>query len=257
MNISDQEDKKILQVILDIGVAMTKCGAENSRVEDSLYRMCKSYGFARYDIFALPSNIQATIETFNGDIHTQIRHIENTSNDFYRLDYLNNLSRKACAETPCSEDLQLMLDEVLAKTCRIPAMRYFASMLGAAGFCVFFKGSLIDAAVAALVAILVTFIGDRVEQHESNTMIYNFIVSMIAEIAIILLVAMGIGDHAGRITTGIVMLVVSGLGITNGIRDLLHKDVVSGIINMTVAFLGAAGIAAGIALPIMLLRGVI
>ena len=52
---------KILQGILDIGEAMLQSGAENFRLEDSLYRMCKSYGFTRYDVFVIPSNIQITV----------------------------------------------------------------------------------------------------------------------------------------------------------------------------------------------------
>ncbi len=53
--------KKIVQGILDIGEAMLVNGAENFRLEDSLYRMCKSYGFVRYDVFVIPSNIQITV----------------------------------------------------------------------------------------------------------------------------------------------------------------------------------------------------
>ena len=87
---------KILQGILDIGEAMLQSGAENFRLEDSLYRMCKSYGFTRYDVFVIPSNIQITVETPEGDIITQIRHIESTDINFDRLDYLNNLSRYVC-----------------------------------------------------------------------------------------------------------------------------------------------------------------
>ena len=54
---------KIVQNILDVGEALLKSGAENFRLEDSLYRMCRSYGFKRYDVYAVPSNIQITVET--------------------------------------------------------------------------------------------------------------------------------------------------------------------------------------------------
>ena len=48
------------------------------RVEDSLYRMYKSYGFMTYDVYVIPSNIQVTVESPEGEILTQIRHIEST-----------------------------------------------------------------------------------------------------------------------------------------------------------------------------------
>lgn len=49
--------ERIVQGILDIGEAMIRCGAENFRLQDSLYRICRSYGFVKYDIFVIPSNI--------------------------------------------------------------------------------------------------------------------------------------------------------------------------------------------------------
>ena len=85
--------ERIIQSILDIGEEMLKCGAENFRIDDSLYRMCESYGFKRFDIFVIPSNIQITVETPEGEIITQIRHIESADIDYDKLDYLNNLSR--------------------------------------------------------------------------------------------------------------------------------------------------------------------
>lgn len=92
--------KRILEGILDIGEAMLCSGAENFRLDDTLYRMCKSYGFKRYDVFAIPSNIQITVETPEGEILTQIRHIESTGINYDRLDYLNNLARYVCKNTP-------------------------------------------------------------------------------------------------------------------------------------------------------------
>ena len=65
--------QRLLQGILDIGEAMLMSGAENFRIDDSLYRICKSYGFVKYDVFVIPSNIQITVETPDGEILTQIR----------------------------------------------------------------------------------------------------------------------------------------------------------------------------------------
>ena len=77
------------------------------------------------------------------------------------------------------------------------------------------------------------------------------------ETFIILAVTFGLGDHVNYITIGVVMLLISGIGFTNGIRDLLHRDTLSGIVNIWNSVLGATGIALGIALPILLLKGVL
>ena len=67
----------------------------------------------------------------------------------------------------------------------------------------------------------------------------------------------GLAHHVGSITTGVVMLLVSALGTTNGIRDMLHRDILSGILNVTNSILGATGIAAGIVVSLMIFKGII
>ena len=247
---------KILQGILDIGEAMLQSGSENFRLEDSLYRMCKSYGFTRYDVFVIPSNIQITVETPEGDIITQIRHIESTDINFDRLDYLNNLSRYVCQNKPDEKKLREKYLEVMNREEQHPAVKYFAGVMGGTGFAVFFGCGFMDAIVAVIVSLMIVVVGEWLSKRESNLMVYNMILSFLSEVIIILLVRLGIGSHAEWIMIGIVMLLISGLGVTNGIRDLLQRDFISGSLNIMNAFLGAAGIAFGIALAMLLLDGV-
>ena len=253
----DVDYRKILELILDIGEEMLNSGAEIDRVEDSLYRLCRSYGFVSRDCWVISSNIQITAETADGDIYTQIRHVKGGEMNFDRLDYLNNLSRKVCAGTPDAPELRRMLDEVLARPGQPRWLHYIAGVLGGAGFAVFFNCDLVDGIVAVLASVIIVALGDWLGRIENNPLIFNAIISFIVEIFIILAVRLGIGHHAGNITVGVVMLLISGIGFTNGIINLLHKDTLSGVINMSKALLGATGIAIGIALPILIAKGVL
>lgn len=250
------KDKKLVQTILDIGAAMMKCGAECSRVEDSLFRMCKSYGFERYDIFALPSNIQVTIEINEGNIHTQIRNIEHISNDFRTLDKLNGLSRYACANKPDELELNNRFEDIMNNSSDRIIFRYLGGVMGGSAFTVFFGGGMFDAIAAAIVSFLIIFLSSRFSEDKSNPMIYNFGLSFISEVLIIILSALKIARNPDSVTIGIVMLMVSGIGVINGMRDMINKDIMSGMINVVNAVLGAAGIASGIAIPILLIKGV-
>ena len=87
-------------------------------------------------------------------------------------------------------------------------------------------------------------------------MAYNMILSFLSEVIIILAVRMGLGSHPERIMIGIVMLLISGLSTTNGIREVLQRDFISGTLNIMNSMLGAAGIAFGTALAMLLLNGV-
>lgn len=245
---------KIVQGILDIGESMLISGAENYRIEDSLYRMCRSYGFVKYDVFVIPSNIQITVETENGDIITQVRHIENADIDFDQLDYMNNLCRYVCSHTPDEEELQKKYQEVKNRPPQHPAAKYFAGIMGGTGFAVFFGCNFKDAIVAVIVSLMIVVVGKWLEKREGNLFVYNTILSFLSEVIIVLSVRNGFADHPERIMIGIVMLLISGLSTTNGIREILQKDYISGFINIMNSILGAAGIAVGTALAMLVLN---
>ena len=247
---------KILQGILDIGEAMLFSGAEVNRVEDSMYRMCHPYGFVRCDVFTMVTNLQATIETKDGEIITQIRHVWKSDTNYDRLDYLNNLSRYVVAHKPGAEELHHRYLEVMERQPQPVWQRYLGGIMGGAGFSVFFGCNLMDTIVAVIASFFVVLLGRKIAKYEGNPFVYNFVISFLVELGIILSVHLGIGDHSGRITIGVVMLLISGLGTTNGIRDLLHKDIVSGFMNILDSILGAGAIAMGIAFAIVILKGV-
>ncbi len=248
---------QILKSLLDIGEAMMNSGAEVIRVEDTMYRLCSAYGFKKSNCWVISSNIQATVESPDGEIITQIRHVPAGEMNFDRLDYLNNLSRYVCANTPDAVELKAKLQEVLNRAPQPKWKHYVAGIMGGAGFAVFFNTNVMDTIVAIIASIMIVALGDVLGKYERNPLVYNAIISFLVEIFIILAVALGFGEHINYITVGVVMLLISGIGFTNGIRDLLHRDTLSGIVNVWNSILGATGIAIGIALPLLLMKGVI
>ena len=159
---------RIVQEVLDIGEAMAQSGAECFRLQDSLYRILKSYGFVRYDVFAIPSNIQITVETPDGEIITQIRHIEMSEMNLDRLDYLNNLSRYICKNHPDEKELREKYLEVMNRKEQPKALRYLAGVMGGTGFAVFFGCGFLDAIVACIVSFLIVAIGGWLGKREKN-----------------------------------------------------------------------------------------
>ena len=99
------EYELLLKRILDLGAEMIRSGAETHRVEDSLYRVCESNAFSDCNIWVIPSNIQATVVTPSGECLSQIRHIRRSGVDFLKLDALNALCRRVCAERPSAAAL--------------------------------------------------------------------------------------------------------------------------------------------------------
>ncbi len=246
--------EKLLGLMLDVGVLLIRSGGETHRVVDTLYRIAGSYGFRNINFWVVPSNIQATITAPDGKRYTQIRNIRGSGMDFDRLAKLNSLSRWACAEKPSTEALEERLQQIQAD----PPQKTWVSLLSYAlagwGFSLYFGANLQDSLVALAAAFIVAAMIRLLSAHEGNPLVLNFLICFVVEMFIITAVHFGFGEHMGLITIGVVMLVISGLGTTNGLRDLVHLDTLSGVMNITTAFIGAIGISLGIAVPLFVLR---
>ena len=69
---AEEQANERLYKVLDIGQAMLQSGAEVSRVEDSLRRICLAYGAERADVFTITSNIMVTMYSRQYGALTQI-----------------------------------------------------------------------------------------------------------------------------------------------------------------------------------------
>ncbi|MGF6375657.1 uncharacterized membrane protein YjjP (DUF1212 family) [Clostridiales Family XIII bacterium PM5-7] len=248
---------KTLQVILDIGEEMMVCGAEVSRVEDSIFRMCKSYGADRINVFIITSNIQVTMEAPDGRILTHIRRITRYSANFDRLDYLNDLSRYVCQHTPDYLAMEGKLEEVLARPDQGKALKFIASILVAGSFTMFFGGTWRDGVAASIMGMAIVLMELFLLSREKNQIVYHFVVSVAAGAVALLMVKLGLGQNADMIMIGGIMLLIPGIAMTNSIRDMLIGDIASGMLRLSNAILIAAAIAGGFAVAILILGGVL
>lgn len=248
------EEKELLNTILDLGAALLQNGADTHKTEKNLYRVCKGYHFTNANIWVVPSNIQASVTTPEGEDLTMIRHVRDRGTNYARLAKLNNLAREI-SEAPLKPDeLREAFETILSSKPEPARILYLAAVLGSGGFGIFFGCDFKDALAAALSGLVVSIIGRKLTTFEKNPLVYNFTLSLIAELIILLFVRIGLGAHIGRITIGVVMLLISGIGFTTGIKDLMHLDTLSGMMKITESFLGAIGIAIGIGLPLYLFR---
>lgn len=251
------EYDRILQSILDIGEEMIVAGAEVSRVENSIYRMCEAYGADRINVFIIISNIQVTLEAPDGRILTQIRQVVRNEVNFDRLDYLNDLSRKICAEKPDAEKMQEMFAAVMNRPQQSHLLKFLGAVLVSGGFTIFFGGNGQDCIAAAIVGVVIILSEVFLARREKNQIVYHFVTSAAAGIAAILLVRIGLGYNADKIMIGGIMLLIPGIAMTNAMRDMLIGDLASGMLRLTNAILVAAAIAGGFAFAIIVLGGVL
>ncbi len=245
----------ILCKALDIGENILRYGGEPHRIEDTINRICTAYGAVHTDVFALPSLIMAGVRMADGTTSSQVRRIYKTANNMYRLDMLNDISRKICSGDMALDEVEEHIEK--AKTTK-PFSKYLiliGGMLAAGGFAIFFGGTLFDGLAAAIAGFVVSVLNMHKIKF-GNQMLYTVAVSFIGAITALTIVKLGIGNNTDMVMIGTIMLLIPGLAFGNAVRDLLFGDTVSGIIQFVQALLIAVMVAFGFIVAIIVFGGV-
>ena len=238
---------------LNIGEEMLRSGAEISRVEDSIRRICKAYGAERVEVFVITTNIVVTVYSPVFGAVTQTRRIVSTRYDLHRLTRLNSLSRRICNSMPTFDEVERQLDDICSRTpdlserAKIPVYALISL-----SFTLFFGGTALDAAASAMIGVFLKCMEHVSRFLELPPMVaavfWSFCGGLLANTA----VALGLGDSAGMISIGNIMLLIPGMQLTNSIRDIFSGDTLSALLGFCNAFLLAALIALGFALPTLI-----
>lgn len=249
-----KEADKLVYYALEIGEQMLLCGAEVNRVEDSITRICKSYGIKRVDVLTITASIVVTIYDNNFGSITQTRRIQGQSTHLKKLDSLNHLSRTICDKLPDFSYIENELD-IIDKIERYPFfIQVCTYALISGSFSLFFGGNYKDMIVSAFIGVFLKYVESLFRKFQ----IYNFFVIIICStfggFMAYLSVYLGLGTHADKISIGNIMLLIPGIPLTNAIRDMFQGDTISGLLRFCEALLLAICVAAGFAASAVFIR---
>ncbi len=235
----------LLDLVAELGYNLAMAGAETFRIEDSINRILSAYGIES-EVFAIPNCMTVSIRTADGKSVTRMRRIGYHGNDLDSVERYNSLSRRICAEKPAPAVAIQWLKETSASRIKYRLPFYLlGNILGAAGFSIFFGGSLIDALCAGLCGTLLGLADRFLEKFKTNqffrTIATAFIMTMVAYITGVI----GIADNTDAVIIGTLMILVPGLIFTNAMRDIIFGDTNSGINRIVQVILIAAAIALG------------
>lgn len=245
-------DPDVLPRMLDLGRAMLVAGADVHLVEGSIERMGRAYGATHVDALVITSSIFVTLTLPDGSEQTRTRRVDTTGEtDFDKLERLNTLVTRCCAQPIPASDLKAEIEEICAK----PFPRehlYLGGVISAGSFAVFFGGSWIDGGVAALFAVLICLMIERLKPLCPNNIVFNYLASLIVGLGIggCSYLIPGLDYH--MVMIGDIMLLIPGVMMTNSVRDLLSGDTISGSMRFTESALWACALALGFMTAILL-----
>ena len=256
---TEREQRLIVSRALDVGERMLLCGGEVSRVEDTIYRILKSYGASRVEVFTILSFISLTAVFDAEQVYTENRRVSIVaySNDFARLEQLNSLSREICQTTPGLDELT----ERLAAIDLPPRKKQFRELFAMVGyllsggaFALFFGGSPLDALGAGVCCLAVWFLNWFFRRSALQRLFHAFLISFIAGALCYLVILLGLGEHPGQLMMAVIMVLIPGIAMTNAMREMLISDTISGILRLVESLLIASAVAFGFALAMFVFK---
>ena len=249
-------EQLLIKNIAEIGKLLLKNGAEIYRVEESLERMCQSYGFQDIGVFALPTYFTMSV-TFQDGTNTSLtkRTLQNRTN-LDAVCTLNDLVRKICNETPTNDFIEQQIKAINSLHPIMPLV-FLGYGLGAGGYAIFFGGGLHEGIIAGIIGFLMYFFVWINEILGINSLMRTTLTSMFLTILAILFYHFHLIYNLDATIIGCLMILTPGIAITNSLRDIIDGNYVSGQARLVEAFFIATAIALGVGLIRILLKGLI
>ena len=245
-------ERLLLEAVTTLGYRLAMSGAETFRVEESIIRVLKTYGY-QAEAFAIPNCLIVSIITESGNPMTRMRRIGPHGNDLDAVEKYANLSRSICSLAPTPEEIMSMIQYV------DDHRRYYGLLmqilgffLSGFGFCFTFGGSFPDALGAGMCGLIVLCV-DKVMDKLNSTQFFRTIIGAFCMTLFAYFIHhQGVGQNVDATIIGALMLLVPGLLFTNAMRDVMYGDTNSGLNRVVLVLLIAVAIALGAAAALKL-----
>lgn len=233
-----------------------ECGGETYRAEETVERMCRGLKVPQVDALALPTGMMLTLTLEDDSSLSRIVRVHNRTIDLTRIDECNCVSRQVAAGKLSAREALDKLREIHRPR---PERRWLligASALSAAGFTVMLGGLWIDFFVSFFCGAAVQFVLPPLGKRRVPALLSGLIAGALTTLLALMGSLLLTGVHVESIISGAIMPLLPGLATTNGIRDTLRGDLVSGGARIVEALLCAIMLAAGIGLMLSMWGGI-
>ena len=242
--------EQALNVALNIGKVLLKSGAETSRVEDTIARFCRSFGYHDVNVFATPTMIIIGDETAaNASLMCRIRY---RSNNLSNVKAVNDFSYGLRPEAFDYEEAMAVLQHLLVQ--QPPYGKWtvcLASALCSAAFASMLGGNSHDFCAAFVTGGLAMTLLCQLTSYSLGAFWENTVAGAAIGSLAILCCSISVQCTRTNIIVGSLMPFLPGLAFTNGLRDYLSGDLISGNSRIAEALLFAVSIAFGLALTLL------
>lgn len=236
----DEPTRKV-EALCTAAQIVLESGGETYRVEETVLHMAKGLGIEDVNVVAFPTSI--FVETCG---HACVRRVSRRGTNMRRLVMVNDVSRRAAqGEMPLGE-----LERALYAISRAPGRPQSVMILACALACGAFSlpagGGLGTFLVAFVIGALIQAIQPLFSRMTMGALFGNFAGGMLTAVIARAAALLAPYGEVNAVIVGGIMPLLSGLLMTNAVRDTMYGDLLSGIARATEAMLLAASAALGV-----------
>ncbi len=239
------DQREVLDIAMEAGHILLENGAEISRVEETIDRICRHFGVESEHAFVLSNGIFLTAGSQREKRFARVQHIPVKGAQLHRVAAVNQLSREIEEGKYEPEQIREQLAQIKAQPGKSKRTRILMSGIGSGCFCLMFGGLPQDCAAAFLIGILLygylLTVGNRFSK-----IVENIGGGILITVLSLLFMQLPFQMNMSHMISGAIMPLVPGLAFTNGIRDIADGDYISGTVRMIDAVLVFLSIAAGV-----------
>lgn len=230
-----------IELICQAAQLILENGGETYRVEETALRMAQGFGLKNVNIAAFPTSI-----FIEADGLARVRRISRRGTNLVRLAQVNDISRKVEHREMTAPEAQDALMRIARAQGPSQMMLIVGCGLAAGSFSLLYKGTVGTFIVAFFIGMLVQAMLPLFSRMEMGALFGNFTGGLISAV---LAETLGVYVNYGSVNAtiiGAIMSLLSGLLMTNAVRDTMYGDLVSGITRAVEALLLAAAAALGV-----------
>ena len=241
------DGRRVLDAAMEAGHILLQNGAEISRVEETMERICRHYGVESGEFFVLSNGIFTTGGHGTGRAYARVQHIPVRGAQLDKVVAVNQLSREI-AEGRCDriEDVERRLEEINRMPAAKEWLQVLASGAGSAFFCSLLGGGIADSVAAFIAGFLLYIFVLKVAVPRLSKIVSNIMGGMLVVLVCLACHRLGLGGNLSPMISGAIMPLVPGIAFTNGIRDIADGDYISGAVRLLDAVLVFMCIAIGV-----------
>lgn len=246
-------ERSVMNAAMEAGHILLENGAEISRVEETMERICRHYGVTTGEFFVLSNGIFTTAGLSSEKSFARVQHIPVKGARIDKVVAVNQLSREIEeGRYECIEDVERALRDINSMPGFGMWKQILASGVGSGFFCVLFGGGLVDSLCAFVAGLLLYIFVLKVSAPYLSKIVGNILGGMLVVFFSLACYHAGLGINISHMISGSIMPLIPGIAFTNGIRDIAGGDYIAGAVRMLDAALIFLSIAIGVGVMFMI-----